>query len=82
MKEKTKWGGSYFEICEIHPRQQFITLGKMFLCLFPHCTEHTLDTAVRVSCCNMEEQGACTGLGACGACTVQMSWAAPGAKKY
>lgn len=34
MKEKTRWGGSYFGISEIHPHQKFITLGKIFLFLY------------------------------------------------
>lgn len=82
MKEKTRWGGSYFGISEIHSHQKFITLGKIFLCLFPHCTEHTLNTPALTWCCNVQEEGMCTGSGACCAHTVPMPCIAGVAKKY
>lgn len=39
LEEKTRWGGSYFGICEIHPHQQFLTHGK--ICVYFHTAPST-----------------------------------------
>lgn len=80
LKEKKMWGGSYSVISHINPHQNFITLGKTFLCLIPCCTKHTSNSPEQVWCHNMQEQGPGTGPGACCTCTLQMIWETPMAK--
>lgn len=80
LKEKKMWGGSHSVISHINPHQNFITLGKTFLCLILRCTKHTSNSPEPVWCHNMQEQGPGTGPGACCACTLQMIWETPMAK--